>query len=359
MQINKNSDIKQISGILDKYVISYRQSDGEKYMKDIAESVKNRLENLIIHRMELDQTSENAKNIKVKITIVSENLESTGYDDKFFLDDPKSVQNRNILFIDDIMSKQSDTFNRIYELFMKSKSNKVQGCVFFDLSKESEQNLLSNMAYELIIEPQSDGSSILNNIINDLNGNVSKYIVPWLIRLMSENKDVFKGIIKGLNESSKKQLIKSIYNILEQKQNIKKVSSYEIFYLLMCLSNEKILDAAGKNEILQVYKKSDLENLVKEKQDGKGLVMEAKYDDWKDNVPFLILYASLQGYSIIDLSGISTLNFQERKLISEYANKYKISIVDKKTKSRHEYASKLNEPGLNEAVTVLRAKVDG
>ncbi len=359
VQINKNSDIKQISGILDKYVISYRQSDGEKYMKDIAESVKNRLENLIIHRMELDQTSENAKNIKVKITIVSENLESTGYDDKFFLDDPKSVQNRNILFIDDIMSKQSDTFNRIYELFMKSKSNKVQGCVFFDLSKESEQNLLSNMAYELIIEPQSDGSSILNNIINDLNGNVSKYIVPWLIRLMSENKDVFKGIIKGLNESSKKQLIKSIYNILEQKQNIKKVSSYEIFYLLMCLSNEKILDAAGKNEILQVYKKSDLENLVKEKQDGKGLVMEAKYDDWKDNVPFLILYASLQGYSIIDLSGISTLNFQERKLISEYANKYKISIVDKKTKSKHEYASKLNEPGLNEAVTVLRAKVDG
>ena len=361
IQINKNSDIKKVSEVLDEYVIAYRQSDGERYMRDIADSVKSRLENLIIHRMELDQTSENAKNIKIKITIIRENLENTGYEDKFFLDDPKTVQNRNILFVDDIMSKQSDTFNRIYDLLMKLKSNKVQGCVFFDLSKESEQNLLSNMVYELILKPQDDDnkSSILDNIINDLNGNVSKYIVPWLIRLVSENKDVFEKIIDGLNDSSKKQLIKSIYTILEQKQNIKNVSSYEVFYLLMCLSNKEILNDDNKDKILEVYKKSDLENLVKEKKDGKGLLMEAKYDNWRDNVPFLILYASLQGYSIIDLSGISTLNFQERKSISKYANKYNITIVDKKTKSKHEYASKLNEQGLNEAITVLKSKVDG
>ncbi|MGE4384947.1 MAG: hypothetical protein AB7E39_03670 [Endomicrobiaceae bacterium] len=361
IQIDKNANIKQVTEVLDKYIIAYRQSDGERYMKDIADSVKNRLENLIVHRMELDQTSESAKNIKVKITVIWENLESSGYDDKFFLEDSKSVQNRNVLFVDDIMSKQSNTFNRIYDLLMKLKSNKVQGCVFFDLSKESEQNLLSNMVYELILKPQDDEdkSSILGNIINNLDGNVSKYIVPWLIRLISENKNVFEKVIEGLNDSSKKQLIKSIYTILEQKQNIKNVSSYEIFYLLMCLSNRDVMNAGSKENILGVYKKSDLENLVKEKQDGKGLLMEAKYDDWKDNVPFLILYASLQGYSIIDLSGISTFNFQERKLISKYANKYNITIVDKKTKSKHEYASKLDEQGLNEAIAVLKSKVDG
>lgn len=354
IKINESTDIKKLLDVIDKYVIAYRQSDGEKYMYDIAESVRNRLGNIIIHRLELDQNSDLAKSIKINMTVVEENLESNVYDEKFFLNDPKTVQNKNIFFIDDIISKQSDTFNRIYDLLIKLKSNKVQGCVFFDLSKESEQNLLSNMAYESILE----NPSILQNTINDLNGNVSKYIVPWLIQLMSNNKDVFKDVVDGLNASAKKQLISNIYMILDKKQSIKNVSIYEIFYLLLCLSNDEILNV-DKNDISNVYKKSDLESFVKEKQDGKGLLLEAKYDDWKDNVPLLILYASLQGYSIIDVLGINSLNIRERKLISKYANEYNITIVDKKTKSKHEYTSKLEEKGLSDAVADLKLKVDG
>ena len=69
------------------------------------------------------------------------------------LENPKDVKGKKVLFVEDIISKQSETFNNVYNTLMDYKVKKVQGVVLFDLSKEPEgSNLISDSVYNEILK---------------------------------------------------------------------------------------------------------------------------------------------------------------------------------------------------------------
>ena len=328
--IEKDFDVADFINFLNNFAVVYRNTNKYVYSDKLAQYIKEE----VVKRYNI------SKKQTEKIEIASYELQ-TNADGSFSLNTPGEIDGKKVLVMEDIISKQSNTFNNIYNLLKKSEASKVQGVSFFDLSKEADgTNLISEQTYARILrEPQ-----ILVDIINNIDGNGKKYLAYWLVKLLNDKKgDGILRQISAMDEYVVKNLLASMFDVLKDKDGVKNVKNYEIVNLMMFIG-------FGEKKDINDMKKEEIDEFLNKygfrAQADSSKPLEVFYDDWSQNVSALILYAYMSGYSRIEALGVNNLNAvnkennnkkSNRTLIADFCKEFGINFEDKKTKLIHSH----------------------
>ena len=348
--IEKDFDAQSFVTFINKFVIVYRNSSKYIHCDKFASSLKK------VFKDKFKISDSKVQDINIKSYELKEDNGTIS------LENPKEVKGKKVLFVEDIISKQSETFNNVYNTLMDYKVKKVQGVVLFDLSKEPEgSNLISDSVYNEILKNPKQ----LLDVINKVDGKVNKYLSYWLVRLSKEPKgeEVLKQILSSLDEKTTENLMASLIGMLDDNNLVKGVKSYEIFNLALFIG-------FGEKKDIDSIKKSDMDKLL-EKYDfritdktGKFL-LEVSYDDWKESIASLILYAYMLGYEYIDALKISNIlqsygehKLTNKRLIDNFCREFNISFMDKKTKLKHSYFDFDISQDFSQQITHQKRKLD-
>ncbi len=335
--IEKDLNIEDFIDFINKFVVVYRSSNNYTSSNELAVAIKKALVN------KFKISNDKSKTIFIPNVELGENEQG-----EIVLKDNKGIKGKKVLFIEDIISKQSETFNDIYNLLMDNGADKVQGAVFFDLSKEPENsNLITDSVYKRIIETQN--KSKLLDVITSVDGNISKYLAYWLVKLSKDSNG--QKILKQINSLDSKtvnNLMNSLMNMVKDNKLARGVNCYEVINLILFLGfgEQKDINSITRQEMDEFLQKYDFR--VKDK---KGeLALEVNYDDWKESIPSLILYSYMLGYDYIDALRINNLvkkhgrnKIANKRLIDEFCKEFNISFTDKKTKLKHTYEIDISE----------------
>lgn len=323
--LNKDDFIR----FANKFVVVYRKSNNYISSNDFAISIRRALEN----------------KFKVSGIFISSYELNEDSDGNISLKDSKNIKGKKIFFIEDIISRQSETFNNVYNTLMDYGADKVQGAVFFDLSKETEESeSITNSVYKQIMEEQ-DGSKLMK-VITSVNGDIQKYLAYWLVKLSQNPKG--ESILKQIS-SMDSQIVDNLMNKLMKmvmENNFSRgVKCYEIINLMLFIGfgEYKDINSLTKAEMDEFLKKYDFR--VKDK--GGKLALEVSYDDWKESIASLMIYAYMLGYDYIDAVQINNIvkkygksKFSNKAIIDAFCKEFNISFTDKKTKLKHTYRNK-------------------
>lgn len=258
-------------------------------------------------------------------------------DEKISLKQKKNISGKKIFFVEDIISRKSKTYNKIYNKLISYGAGKVQAFVFFDLSKEPKgSNMITDATYTTILR----NPKLLFDLISKTKGKVKKYVVYWLAKLLQDNDgiNVLKEISKMDNEI-KKNLIDELFAILKRGDKIIDVDYSQIVELILFIGfgNKKNIFEIEKQDLDNIITQYDIKKI--DKTESKPL--EVVYDEWKNNIPTLLIYSYLCGYNYIDANGINNLlektlkGMTNKKLIEKFGKNFNISLIDKKTKLKH------------------------
>ena len=328
---------------INQFVVVYRETSKYVNCHNFAVSLKRAL-------------SDEFKNFDLPIRdifIASYQLDEYGTDKKISLSDGNVVDGKKVLFVEDIISKQSETFNNVYNALMKYGAKKVQGVVFFDLSKEPEgKNLISDAVGDKVIKSPKQ----LYDVIKKVDGNVSKYLAYWLVQLpkTSQGEKTLKHLINLMDEQTVQKIMTSLMEMLKNNNLAKDVKCYEIINLILFIGfgENKNIDSITKSEMDEFLKKYDfrikdedkVKGVEKSKDKDGRFVLNVSYDDWKESISSLILYSYMLGYSYIDASKINNLTEKydghkssNKSLIDDFCRRFNISFADQKTKLKHSY----------------------
>ncbi|MBO7612113.1 MAG: hypothetical protein J6T23_07895 [Elusimicrobia bacterium] len=332
---DKDKDEEQLTDLIsniNSITIAYRKES--KYIMDVnfAEEIKNAL----IEKFDIPLERIN------EVSINMCELEEKG-DEFAFSED---VDGKMVFVVDDIISRRSNTFNKIYTALNEQSPVRVQGTTFFDLSKEpAEKNVLSNQVFEQIKqEPQ-----ILIDLIEKLDGKTQKYLSLYLVKLF--NDDSGEEILKQIHDLDKtviNNLMTGFINMLKSNNLPRDVKPYDIIDLILFMEYGEKIDVFNLD-------KNDIENLASKynfriKKDVENAPLVANYDDWQEDIEKLMVYACMLGYEYIDLSGISNINqinqkrnLSNKEIIENICSKFNISFMDKKTKSKRSHFAKVEK----------------
>ena len=256
------------------------------------------------------------------------------------------VDGKMVFLVDDIISRRSDTFNRIYTALNAQSPVRVQGTAFFDLSKEEDKkNVITEQVFKQIKkEPQ-----MLVDLIKKLNGKAQKYLSLYLVKLLNDGagEEILKQI-HNLDKSVIDNLMSGFIDMLNRNNLPRDVKPYEIIDLILFMEYGEKRDAfnLGKKDIETLASKYNFK--IKKDSDNKPLA--ANYDDWQEDIEKLMIYACMLGYEYIDLTGITNINQTNKKrnlsnkdIIEQVCTKFDISFVDKKTKSKRTHFAKVEK----------------
>lgn len=328
---NMEESLKTKEGIddfiefIENYAVVYRSTSKYIHCEDFADSLKDALLNKF----------KNLQKEGRKFSIASFELE--GENDRELINDSISKKER-VLFVEDVISKKSETFNKIYN----SLSGKVQGVTFFDLSKEQEgENLISDSVYESI----KKNPEKLIDIIKKNDGNINKYAVSWFVRLGKDfqEKEILNKVISSLEPRIVDNLVNNLMSMLQNNDLAKNVKVCDLFNLILFVG-------FGKRIEIDLIKSSEIDNLIKKYdfkiKDNITNVLEVSYDDWKESIASLILYAHVFHYDYIEALNINNINKKQnnhkltnKKLIESFCKKFKVSFADKRIKLKHSYST--------------------
>ena len=178
------------------------------------------------------------------------------------------------------------------------------------------------------------------NVISNTNGKIKKYVVYWLANLLKNSDGI--EVLQQLSEQNNeviRNLVNELFSILEKGETIINVKNTEIveFILFFGLGEKKDINTLTKQDLDDIIKKYN----VKPNSD-EAKPLSVKYDEWKDNIPYLIMYSYLCGYRYIDASGINNIyetvegsKKSNKYLIEKFCEKFNISLIDKKTKLKY------------------------
>ena len=329
---NPTFDIKDfVKFVNDEYVFAYKKSNDYMLFNELPDLVKELLKEYVKEWSGSEDVSLS------QIDDISFSVCEVDEETPLSLEQKELISGKSIFFVEDIISRNSRTYNKIYKKLNESAVSKVQPFVFFDLSKEAQgENKITEDTYKKIIkDPQ-----LLFNVLSSTNGKVKKYIFYWLVKLSknSEGIEILQQLAKQ-NSEIVRNLIVEMFNILENGETILNVKNTELveLILLMGLGEKKATDDITQQDLtalLEKYNKKSDVDLSKP--------LTVKYDDWKDNIPYLIMYACMCGYSYIDANGINNIyesvadnEETNRDLIEQFCKKFNISLIDKKTKLKY------------------------
>lgn len=330
---NPTFDIKSfVKFVNGKYAFVYKKSNRYMNFENLPALVKGLLRDKYI------KLWSNSEDVSLsQIEDMSFPVCEVDEDEPFSLEQKEILYGKNIFFVEDIISRNSKTYNRIYKKLADSETATVQPFVFFDLSKEPKgSNFITEETYDKIVEnPQ-----LLFDVLSKTNGKVKKYIFYWLVKLSKDSKGI--KILQQLTEQNNeivKNLILEMFNILENGETILNVKNTELVELILMLG-------IGEKKAVADITQQDLADLLKKYNIKFNLDLSkpltVKYDDWKDNIPYLVTYAYMCGYNYIDANGINNIyenvadsKETNRDLIEEFCKKFNISLIDKKTKLKY------------------------
>ena len=321
-------DIDNFIKFLNEFVVVYRKTN--KYMTPdkLADYIKTKVVE------EFSVSKEKASEISIKAFEFSDVDEKTKYEKIEF---DKAVKSKTVLVVEDIISKQSRTFNNIYNSLMNMGADGVLGLAFFDLSKEPEKNnnMISDKTFERIIAKPA----VLLNVLKGVNGKTKKYVTYWLTRLAADEKgqDIIKQI-SAMDKEVVKNLLHSLFDVLKNNETVKGVVSYDIVNLILFIG-------LGEKKDITNISKQELDGLLEKygfEQDNKNFEpLEISYDKWEKDIPALIVYSYMSGHQFIKALGVNDIDATENKynrtnkiLIEDMCMIYSISFEDIKRKQK-------------------------
>lgn len=360
--INKDLDEKDFVRFLNKFVVVYRKSNAYMTPEKFADFIKSRV------IKNFPQMAEYANKISIPAYEFKEfpkTKDGAKEEAKFV----KEIKSKTVLIVEDIISKRSRTFNKIYTYLTEKGASRVQGIAIFDLSKETEEAKdmrkaeetetvsISNETFKRIQEEPE----VLLKAIQNVNGNIKKYTAYWLAKLLQDsNGEKVLSQISNMDEDTVRNLLYAFFDILKNNDSVKNVENYEIINLILTIGfgrkiNITELDKKDMDDFLSKYKfeiyREDFEPL------------EISYDDWKKDIPALIVYSYMAGRQFIravgvnDIDGtINNYNIPNRQLIETMCKKYSISFEDIKRKLKHSYDGQNTEKE-DRAVTAIRQEL--
>ncbi|MBQ3835352.1 MAG: hypothetical protein II816_07565, partial [Elusimicrobia bacterium] len=334
---DRNFDIrKDLDGFiefLNKFVVVYRKVNEYMYPENLADSIKDR----VVQNFSVSEDL--ASKISIKAYEFKEfSDKNVDYVEKLEFDN--AVNQKNVFVIEDVISSQSRTFNGIYNSLMEKGAKRVYGLAFFDLSKEPEgRNLISDQTFEMIL----DNPQLLPEILIKLQGNTKKYVAYWLARLINDPRgtEVLENISKIDQQDVLKILIYELFDILSNEETVRGVKKYEIINIMFSVGFGRKVDLSNitKSEVDEFLLKYDLLN---NKYINK--VIEVSYDEWKNDIPALILYAYMSGCSFIKAVGVNDIDGTNNKYnisnmypINDMCARYNISFEDVKRRAKYSY----------------------
>ncbi len=351
--INPNYDIKNdLDGFikfLNKFIIVYRKSNEYMTPDKLADFIKKQ----VIRKYSV--TEEDASKISIQ-TYEFKDFPKTQKLSEEEIEFNKTIKSKRVFIFDDIISKRSETFNNMYSSLMDRGAAGVYGLAFFDLSKEPKENdnIISDKTFERILSKPS----ILLNVLNNVNGNVKKYVAYWLTRLLNDERgvEVIKQISSMDNEIVN-NLLHSLFDILKNKETVRGIESYDIINLILAIGFGNKIDITNisKEELDAFLNKYGFEfaNINYEP-------LEISYDDWHNDIAALIIFAYMSGYQYIKALGVNDIDGTEnrygssnRSLIESMCGKYIINFEDIKRKLKHSYDG-FNEEAEDEDVKNMR-----
>ena len=348
----KGFDAEEFKDFINSFIVVYRKNNNYISSDKFADLIKEKLV-----KKYGDKLKENTDNISIQSCELEE--DSNG---KYVLNGSKELNGNRIFFIEDIISRQSETFNDIYKYLMQNKALHVQGIAFFDLSKETdEKKSITNSTYNKIIEEQD--ASILTDILTKVNGNIQKYFAFWLVKLYEDPKgqDILKKIA-SMDKQIVDNLMNSLMNMVKENNLARNVKSYEIINLMLFigLGEKKNIDSITKSEMDEFIKKYDFR--IKDKEN--DIALSISYDDWKESIASLILYAYMTGYDYIDASKVNDLtkrydghNNSNKEIVTKFCKEFNISFIDAKTKLKHTNET-VNTDDLSKQIQELKQKLE-
>ncbi|MCR4663382.1 MAG: hypothetical protein K5622_05815 [Endomicrobiaceae bacterium] len=349
--IEKDFDAEKLVEFINTFAVVYRKSNSYIGSEQFAGFIKK----------ELLERYSRLKKYADAISIQSYELEEDSNGDYILKNFNKLNENR-MFFIEDIISKQSETFNDIYNYLMSNNAKQVQGLAFFDLSKESkESSLITESAYNKITEEGEDSS--LFTILKNVNGNIQKYFAYWLVSLYKDanGQDILKKIA-SMDKQVVDNLMTSLMNMIKEDDLARNVKCYEIVNLMLFIGfgEKKDINSITKAEMDEFIKKYDFR--IKDKENNRGL--SVSYDDWKESIASLILYAYMSGYDYIDASKINDLtkkysgqDSSNKEIVTKFCKEFNISFLDEKTKLKHTNKT-VNTDDLSEQIQEQKQKLE-
>lgn len=345
--INPNYDIKKDLKIgdfidfLNKFVVVYRKSNEYMTPDKLAEYIKDKVMG------KFSVSREKASEISIQAYEFRDFPEEESSSEEDF---NKAVKSKNVLVVEDIISKQSRTFNNVYKSLIDSGASGVYGLAFFDLSKEPKDNdnIISDRTFDRILTKPS----VFLNSITGVNGNVKKYAAYWLTRLAAhedKGQKIIEEQISKMDEEIVKNLLHSLFDILKNKETVKGVKSYDIVNLILYIGlGKKNITDITKEELDEFLNKYGFE-INRETEP-----MEISFDEWKEDTPALIIFAYMSGYQFIRALGVNDIDRTrkkygktDRELIESMCLKYSTSFEDIKRKLKYSY-EKQKIKGLDE-----------
>lgn len=331
--VDKDEDqLTDLISSINSITIAYRKES--KYIMDVDFAQK--IRNALIEKFDIPL--ERVNEISINVCELEEK------DGEFTFSE--DVDGKMVFVVDDIISRRSNTFNKIYTALNEQNPVRVQGTTFFDLSKEpAERNVLSNQVFEQIKqEPQ-----ILIDLIEKLDGKTQKYLSLYLVRLFNDasGEEILKQI-HNLDKSIINNLMTGFMDMLKSNNLPRDVKPYDIIDLILFMEYGEKKDAFSLDS-------RDIEALASKynfrvEKDVENVPLSANYDDWQQDIEKLIIYACMLGYEYIDLSGISNINqinekkkLSNKEIIEKICNKFNISFTDKKSKSKYSHFTKVEK----------------
>ncbi len=329
-----------------EYVIAYRKSSTQKYMQEIVKSIEYELR---------------AKKKSIKIKIVE--VEEISSDDKsktgrFSVENEADIKDKKIFFVDDIISKKSNTFNGIYEYF-KNNESVVQSCVFFDLSQEDLSNTLSDQVYADILNDPHEFITHLNNF----DPQITKYPLYWIVRMLNDadvSSKQFNKFINSLNKNTKRKILAACSELLNAENKIKGVSSGDLVFLMACLFAGKKLELNEAGDVLTSSltdpANADIAAAIGINKAGSKAV-EIDYYDWQDKIALAIPYEKIKGYTMLNVLHLGYMTDIQRDLVAFYGQKYKIVFEDEKRKLKNKRITPYIGSGTKEEINNLQKQL--
>ncbi len=327
---NPTFDVKSfVNFVSNEYIFVYKKSNDYMLFNELPNLVKDLLKNKYVKEWSNfeDVSSSQIDDISFPVCEVDE-------DTPLSLEQKELIYGKNIFFVEDIISRNSKTYNKIYKKLTDSEVTKVQPFVFFDLSKEPKgTNLITELTYNKILKnPQ-----LLFDVLSKTNDKVKKYVFYWLVKLSKDSKGIkiLQQFIEQNNEIVRILIVK-MFDMLKNGETILNVKNTELVELILLMG-------VGEKKSIADITQQDLTGLL-EKYNIKfdldlSKPLTVKYDDWKDNIPCLVMYAYMCGYSYIDANGINNISENvdgnketNMELIEQFCKEFNISLIDKKTK---------------------------
>ncbi|MBQ3943300.1 MAG: hypothetical protein II669_03185, partial [Elusimicrobia bacterium] len=312
-----------IKSIINKFVVAYRGDNNYIANDKFADKLKEALIEKL--RISPSQTAD----IFIDICELKEEKDSYVFG--------TDVKGKRVLFVEDIISRQSSTFNKVFSSLTSAGAETVLGVTFFDLSKETQNIRLSKEVYKIIKkEPQH-----ISDVIVKAGGNVQKYLTLWLVDLYNDKEDGLKILKQALtlDDSISKQLVSCLIGMITNNNLPRNIKPYQIFQLVCFIEfGEKAVSEITKSDVDAFITKYGIISLNRKEP------LKAEFSDWEESLEYLIVYASLLGYDYIDLAGISNVNaLQNRESIEKVCSELGISFMDRKTKMKHSFFTKIGE----------------